>query len=298
MAESAIERAQRLLDLVPYLKSNPGITTAEVAKVFNVSKTDLLKDLNLLFLCGLPGYTHLELLDISFEDEVITVHDAQNLGTPRTLTDGESLTLRIALHALLDSLPSHHRDREKIVLLMKKLSSVLEKSVPRGSIEVSQSHDSSILATIESALVKNLQLEIVYVKKTDDTRTTREISPARIENTNQRPVLVAWCHKSNGLRTFLVSHIESITLSEKPSIRFSEDDREEPRIAPIRKFGSSDHLTRDFPEALDGHSSIRYFNEEWLIKVALSYGDEIEVLAPTDTRREIALRAQSALAQY
>ena len=250
MAESAIERAQRLLDLVPYLKSNPGITVAEVAKEFGLSKSELLKDLNLLFLCGLPGYTHLELLDISFEDEVITVHDAQNLGTPRTLTESESLTLRIALHALLDSLPPHHRDRENIVLLMKKLSPVLEKSVPRGSIEVSQSHDLSILATIESAIVKNLQLEIVYVKKTDDTRTTREISPVRIEYTNQRPVLVAWCHKSNGLRTFLVSQIESITLTEKAAIRFSEVDKEEPHVVPIRKFGTSDHLTADFPEEI------------------------------------------------
>ena len=69
MVENAALRAIRLLDLVPYIVSHPGISIAELAKEFAISRDEVLKDLNLLFLCGLPGYTPLELIDISFDEE-------------------------------------------------------------------------------------------------------------------------------------------------------------------------------------------------------------------------------------
>jgi len=78
MVEGAAARALRLLDLVPYLVSHPGISVARLAEEFQVSKEEILKDLNLLFMCGLPGYTPLELIDISFDDDVVVVRDPQN----------------------------------------------------------------------------------------------------------------------------------------------------------------------------------------------------------------------------
>jgi proteasome accessory factor C len=119
MVESASARAQRLLDLVPFLHSHPGTTVGEVAGHFGISKSDVIKDLNLLFLCGLPGYTHLELIDISFDDEVITVIDAQNLKSPRRLTELEAIALRIALQALSEILPGSHGSQRKISALLE-----------------------------------------------------------------------------------------------------------------------------------------------------------------------------------
>ena len=56
MVEPAAKRALRLLDLMPFLTSHPGITTTEVAKEFGVEKDQIIKDLTLLHMCGLPGY--------------------------------------------------------------------------------------------------------------------------------------------------------------------------------------------------------------------------------------------------
>ena len=89
MSENAAERALRLLDLVPFILDNQGISINRLASEFNVSKEEILKDLNLLFVCGLPGYTPLELIDISFEDEVVYLRDPQNLSQPRNLTISE-----------------------------------------------------------------------------------------------------------------------------------------------------------------------------------------------------------------
>ena len=51
MVEGAAARALRLLDLVPYLVSHPGISVARLAEEFQVSKEEILKDL-IYFLCA------------------------------------------------------------------------------------------------------------------------------------------------------------------------------------------------------------------------------------------------------
>ena len=96
MVENAALRAIRLLDLVPYIVSHPGISIAELAREFSISRDEVLKDLNLLFLCGLPGYTPLELIDISFDEESVVIRDPQNLAAPRNLNESEALIARIA----------------------------------------------------------------------------------------------------------------------------------------------------------------------------------------------------------
>ena len=57
MSENAAERALRLLDLVPFVVNNQGIAISELASRFSVTREEIVKDLNLLFLCGLPGYS-------------------------------------------------------------------------------------------------------------------------------------------------------------------------------------------------------------------------------------------------
>ena len=54
MVETAAARAIRLIDLVPYLHNHPGISLKEVAEEFGVTVPEIVKDLDLLFMCGLP----------------------------------------------------------------------------------------------------------------------------------------------------------------------------------------------------------------------------------------------------
>ena len=49
-------RLSRLLNLVPYFIANPGMSAAEAAAELGVTTTQLMSDLNQLWVCGLPGY--------------------------------------------------------------------------------------------------------------------------------------------------------------------------------------------------------------------------------------------------
>ena len=60
-------QVERLLDLVPYLTSNQGVALEQIATDFQTDKSTIIDDLNTLWMCGLTGYTPLELIDLSFD---------------------------------------------------------------------------------------------------------------------------------------------------------------------------------------------------------------------------------------
>ena len=78
MSESALDRTARALDLVPYLLEHQGISIPELAVAFGVSEKQINDDLVLIHMCGLPGYTPLELIDMFYEDGYVTVSDPQS----------------------------------------------------------------------------------------------------------------------------------------------------------------------------------------------------------------------------
>src|SRR5438128_344796 len=63
----ASARLQRLLLVVPYLVTHPGAGTEELTRLFNISKKDLLSDLNLLFVSGLPPYGPGDLIEVDID---------------------------------------------------------------------------------------------------------------------------------------------------------------------------------------------------------------------------------------
>ena len=62
-----IIHTERLLALVPYISAHQGIAIADLANAFDVTTSQMSADLTTLWMCGLPGYTALELMDLSFE---------------------------------------------------------------------------------------------------------------------------------------------------------------------------------------------------------------------------------------
>ena len=86
---SPIAKTARLLDLVPFITTHQGISIKDLAKEFAITTEELLDDLNTLWMCGLPGYTPLELIDLSFESGYVSIRNAEILQKVRLLTKEE-----------------------------------------------------------------------------------------------------------------------------------------------------------------------------------------------------------------
>ena len=101
-------RTARLLDLVPFLHSHQGISLKDLAQHFEVTTKQMSADLTTLWMCGLPGYTHLELMNLNFESGFVTIGNAETLSKPRTITFQEGVALLLGLDLIASSFPSFH----------------------------------------------------------------------------------------------------------------------------------------------------------------------------------------------
>ena len=303
MVENAALRAIRLLDLVPYIVAHPGISITELAKEFSISRDDVLKDLNLLFLCGLPGYTPLELIDISFDEESVVIRDPQNLAAPRNLNESEALIARIALAALEESTPRTAAAYPQIIALREKIAKAFSSSIPASAITFTLDRERATLEAIESAIKQELDLEITYNNVTKDSSSRRSITPISIIAEDKRTLVSAYCHSAKALRTFNLAQISEVSTKTRivrTDLERLEDSRGSSAEVIIKSEDSSflSENASSLKELSKSCYQIDIFQPEWIVRSVLAGADSLELAKPLELRAEIAERANRALLAY
>ena len=303
MVENAALRAIRLLDLVPYIVAHPGISITELAKEFSISRDEVLKDLNLLFLCGLPGYTPLELIDISFDEESVVIRDPQNLAAPRNLNESEALIARIALAALEESTPKTSAAYLQIIALREKIAKAFSSSIPASAITFTLDKERATLEAIEGAIKQELDLEMTYNNVTKDSSSRRSITPISIIAEDKRTLVSAYCHSAKALRTFNLAQISEVSTKERivrTDLERLEDSRGSSAEVIIKSEDSS--FLSENASSLKEPSKFCYqidiFQPEWIVRSVLAGADSLELAKPLELRAEIAERANRALLAY
>lgn len=300
-AQTPLERTARLLDLVPYLASHQGIELLSLAKEFDVSQSQMVADLTTLWMCGLPGYTPLELMDLSFESGFVTIHNAETLAHPRTLSDEESIALLLGLDLVIESLPNDREDLKGIALdLVARLSA--RSSVP-AKLSAVPVVPGSVRATIQSALRTKSALKIVYHSSYSDLVSTRVVTPIELRDDNGFEYLWAACQSARAFRSFRLDRMQSAilktstaatgistTLDENFEIDYTLRIHSRPREAMERfRFDSAN---------LEADVEISSFSAEWIRRSVLASSGSVEILQPQAIRTAIGKAARLILEGY
>ena len=270
-------RLARLIDLVPFIVSHQGVAIEQLATKFGVSVKEIEKDLWLLYMCGLPGQTPLELMEFQFEDGFVTVRNADELKRPRSLTQTELATLVIGLEILREQ--GSARAGELKELLKSKLNS---------SIDFAPTASDKFVAEINQAIQHNKVIKIKYLNK------VREILPFEIYREENQVYLRAHCKSANDRRTFNINrieHLEVLAISELAPNNVPTSSSK--NRTPITVH-SNQRLVREY---LGSTESAEHYSEEWLITQVMALGGAVE-LEPEPLRNEIMARAKAALALY
>src|SRR3989304_8794540 len=96
-------RLTRILSMVRWVLANQGASVAEVCERFGYTERDLLEDLNLVFVCGLPGYGPGDLMVAYVENDEVIVDMAGYFSPPLRLTPAEALGLLASGSALVST---------------------------------------------------------------------------------------------------------------------------------------------------------------------------------------------------
>ena len=104
---SASDQLTRLLALPAWVAENPGVTIKEAAEHFGVAPAVIERDVNTLWVSGLPGGMHGDLVDFDaadFEAGHLRLSEPLGLDRPVRLTRQEAISLLMALRVLADLL--------------------------------------------------------------------------------------------------------------------------------------------------------------------------------------------------
>ena len=296
-----VEKAARLLDLVPYISTHQGVALSELAAEFGVGESELLSDLNTLWMCGLPGYTPLELIDLEFESGYVSIRNAEVLQKVRLLTKDELVILLIGLDLLTQSIDSQRADLlHAITALQEKIKIIIGDIATIAPIV-----NSSYRATVLNAIASRKNLQISYHSLIRDELTNREITPIELMVDHGYEVLQAYCHQVGAYRTFRLDNIADISISgvQQPLSEPPRDDEAFQMEIEISKRIRSTLERFRIAIPLEGSArSGKYtavsFSQDWLIRSAMSTLAATEVLAPPSSRVELARRCRKTLDLY
>lgn len=308
--ERASERLRRLLTVVPYLVRNEGTRVSDAAELFGMSEADLLADLDLLFVSGLPPYGPGDLIDVDIQDGRIWIGMADYFGRPLRLTRSEALSIYLRGTALagapgLDEAPA----------LSSALAKLAEALGPEALGELPERLDSatdertpSTLSELRRAAADHEQLRIEYYAASGAETTEREIDPEEVFFAVGNWYVTAWDHRSEAERLFRADRIHS---TEATGRRFEprglqgagrplytpgvDDVRVTLRLRPDARWVAEYYETARETELEGGDLEIELpaGRLEWLDRLLLRLWPDADVLEPPELRdrvRELARR--------
>ncbi len=209
------ERLPRLLSLVPYLLARPGIPLADVAADFGIGERQLRRDLELLWMCGLPGYGPGDLVDLSFAGDTVTVTEDAGLRRPLRLTTAEGTALLVALRTLGD-LPGMV-DTDAVRRATAKIERAVGDAGAAGvAVEVSRQEQATTSA-VREALEAGQALRIRYYTAGRDDVTRRTVDPMRLLLVEGRGYLEAWCRRAGAVRLFRLDRVDDVAVLDEPA---------------------------------------------------------------------------------
>jgi proteasome accessory factor C len=314
----ATDHLPRLLAIVPWLLANPGSAVADVAREFEITEAQLRKDLELIWMCGLPGYGPGDLIDINWHGDRVTLSNADEIARPLRLTPQEALALVAALR-VLSGLPGIV-ERSAVDRALAKLeaaagSAAATDRVVAAAPQGGNDDRTRSVTTAADALARGRRLRIRYWVPARDEATLRDVDPLRLFTTDGVAYLAGWCYRVDDLRTFRLDRVLEATVLDEP-IDVAEEARQRALDAGLFTPDSDDRLVTfsldagarwvaDYypvervTERGDGGLivDLRVRDDDWVRRLALGLAGVGRLIEPPDLVaevREIALTARLA----
>lgn len=213
--------------------------------------------------------------------------------------------------------------QSRLMAMIDDADGSLEEIQKRVKIEKmgARKYDLEHFEEIGSALIKRKRLVIEYHSRSKNENTKREISPQRLIYYRDNWYLDAWCHLKNALRSFSVDSVKKVELLEPDAIDVDENELNAELGAGYGIFAGKDvqwailkfsaekakwvsketwHPKQDFKYLADGSYELKvpYTDSREILMDIMKYGNEVEVLGPSELRLLIAKLLRTAYSNY
>jgi proteasome accessory factor C len=319
MSDSA-ERLRRLLFLVPYLSKHPGINIDELAKAMELSRSEVLEDLELLPLVGRPPFTPADYIDLTVEDDKVTLTLDQRFSRPPRLTAPEAAALAAAAASL------EPQKGDALDLALQKLEGALPpqaraqyKSLAARVTAASDDALKDLLRPLADAVVRKREVVFEYLSASSDRTQRRTVQPWRVFSHRGHWYLLGFDVAKKAERLFRVDRISRMTPTDakfekpkdlpQPGEEFASRGKKgatPEKDAPVLRFSKRraslalERFGQEATQEKDGRVRVTLpgATQEWLVSLVLAQAGDIEVVSPETLRAEVTKAVERALAVY
>ena len=306
MSTSA-DQVARLLALIPYLQARPGITLTDASTAFSISQKQLMADLWVAFMCGLPGGMPGDLIEVDMDavegEGVIRLSNAAVLSKPLRLAPHEVGTLRLALQAVREiAAPESYA---AIDSASAKLATMSWQDGPPAVVSI-VTGDESVRQALVDAREARRRVRLTYEGGARGDTTQPLVDPAAIVVRDGYAYLEAWSLDREGWRSYRLDRIVAVDATGaegadhgQPPLR---DDWLSDAAAEVtlRVKESAWWITENYPTSATSGDlvTLRVVDPAWLRSLVLRLGAEAEVVDPLSAQDEAVLAARDALDEY
>lgn len=328
-APGARDQVARLLTLVPFLHHRDEVRLADAADLLGTTPAQVLGDLKVLFMCGLPGGLPDDLIDVDLDaiesddgpvsDGVIRIDNADYLARPLRLSPTEASAVMVALHTLRDASP---RDTQAIIeTVLAKLESAAATAAADRRIAVDARSGEVALIALADALQRaaddRKQVRLTYHVPARDELSERVVDPRGVATHGRFHYLDAWCHTAGGERLFRLDRITdasvldtAIQTAPQPPREVTEGllSGEAPAggtVATLVLRPQADWVPHYYPMSdvrpqPDGsvEADLPVADPRWLMRLLLRLAPYAAVAAPAEFTDLFTATAQETLALY
>lgn len=307
----AERRLSRLLVMLPWLMERGEVPLAEVERTFSMSRDDVVKELELASMCGLPPFVD-ELIDVFIDDEMVIVGVPRLFTKPLRLTAPEGFALLTAGRAAMQ-LPGADPD-SPLGRGLAKLAAALGEQ-PDDSALVVELAPTALVDEFVDATRRRERLRMRYWAASRDEVSEREITPRRVFHERGDWFVSADDHRSGETRTFRIDRVETLehtgdlddpadrAESANSSVAWSADGslpRVTLRLEPSARWVVEQYPVDSVTQRPKGvvEATFAVSSERWLERLLLRVGTDAEVIEPLEYAALGRDAARRLLARY
>jgi proteasome accessory factor C len=283
--------------------------------LFGVAEGELVEDLNLLFVSGLPPYGPGDLIDVEIEEGRVWIHMADYFSRPVRLSRSEALALYLKGKALLGA--PGLEEAPALASALEKLETGLGAETLAGlagRVEVrGGGHEAAALAAVRLAVDRAERLEIEYYTASRDELATRRIDPEHVFSAMGNWYVVAFDHLSDDERLFRVDRIRSVeetgeTFEPRGLLGagrplYSRSERDVPvrlLLDPSARWVAEYYEIERSQAREDGRIEVTLPAKDlhWVAKLVLRLGGAARVLYPPELAEMVLDTAKQTLSLY
>lgn len=205
-----VSRLSRILALIPYVLEQRVADVEDLLDRFDYTRDQLTRDLNTVFVCGLPGYGPGDLMEAYIDEDDVIIDAADYFTNAPRLSPTEALGLLAAGMTVIgmgDASPA----------LESAVSKLSKAAVPEAesALTVDLLDESRNVSRLRDAAAAHRVVKITYRSVGKEETTQRQVEPWAVFATLGRWYVMGYCRMAEDERTFRVDRIRDLTVLDE-----------------------------------------------------------------------------------